>query len=72
VGVALLAAWAIGEVRRARRGWALWVGAILALIGLAQVSGSIPGLPDLGWLWPAAIIVIGAALLLRARMRTTA
>lgn len=69
VGIALLAVWVIGMVRGSRRGWTLWVGAILGLIGLAQVSDRIPGLPDLGWLWPAAIIAIGGALLLRARSR---
>jgi hypothetical protein len=69
VGIALLAVWVIGMLWGAPRSWALWVGAILALIGLAQVSDRIAGLPELGWLWPAAIIAIGAALLVRARLR---
>ena len=71
VGVALLAVWVIGMIWGAPRSWALWVGAILALIGLAQVSDRIAGLPELGWLWPAAIIAIGAALLVRARLRVS-
>jgi hypothetical protein len=69
LGVALLVTWVIGELWGSKRRWAFWAGAILALIGLAQVTDRIAGLPDLGWLWPAAIIAIGAALLVQARLR---
>ncbi len=69
LGAAFLLAWVVGRVQRVRRDWALWVGAILLLIGLAQVSDRIPGLPNLGLLWPLVIIAVGGLLLVRARRR---
>ncbi|MEO7117842.1 MAG: hypothetical protein ABIZ34_02595, partial [Candidatus Limnocylindrales bacterium] len=68
LGIALLSSWVVGMAQGVRRGWALWIGAIMTVIGAAQVSDRIPGLPDLGWLWPAAIVVLGVALLIRARL----
>ncbi len=67
LGGALLVAWALGYLQHIRREWTLWVGGILVLIGFAQTSDRIAGLPDLEWLWPAAIIVVGVILLARSR-----
>lgn len=68
LGVAFLAAWLVGRLQGASRGWAAWIGAILALVGLAQLSNRIPGLTDLGLIWPVLIILVGGYLLLRTRM----
>lgn len=70
LGAALVLAWIVGRIQHVRRDWALWLGAILLLIGFAQVSDRIPGLPDLGLLAPALIILAGGALLLRSRLRS--
>lgn len=67
LGVALLIAWLAGLIQHARREWALWLGLILGVYGLAQVWSVIPGLPDLSLLWPVALIVLGLVLLLRRR-----
>lgn len=70
LGAALVLAWIVGRAQQVRRDWALWLGAILLLIGFAQASDRIPGLPDLGLLGPAVIILAGGALLLRSRLRS--
>lgn len=67
LGIALLALWAVGEIMRQRHGWALWVGGILALIGLAQVSDRIPGFPDVAALWPVLLIAIGLVVIFGGR-----
>lgn len=69
VGLGLVAAWVVGRVQGTRREWALWLGLILMLIGLAQISLRAVGFRDLGLLWPALIILIGGALLLSSRSR---
>lgn len=67
LGLGLLTVWAVGRGQGARRDWALWLGLILLLIGLAQISLRVAGLQEFGLLWPALIILIGGALLLRSR-----
>ncbi|MDQ3448916.1 MAG: hypothetical protein M3432_07045 [Chloroflexota bacterium] len=69
VGLGLLAAWMVGHWQGVRREWALWLGLILILIGLAQISLRAVGFRDLGLLWPALIVLIGGALLIRSRSR---
>lgn len=70
LGVAFLIAWAIGPLQKRRRTWALWIGLILSIYGFARVSPLLlPGLPDLPWLWPLVLVVIGVALLLRRRVQ---
>jgi hypothetical protein len=69
LGIAFLIAWAVSPFQRKRRDWALWVGLILGIYGFAQVSSVlVPGVPDLPWLWPVVLIVIGVLLLFRRRM----
>jgi len=68
LGVGLLLAWVIGTVQHVHRGWALWVGLVLALYGVAQVTTQLTGLPNLSWLWPAFLILAGVLLLLRRRV----
>lgn len=67
LGIGLSAVWAVGRWQGARRDWALWLGMILVLIGLAQISLRVAGSQEFGLLWPALIILIGGALLLRSR-----
>lgn len=69
LGLGLGAIWAVGRWQRANREWALWLGVILVLIGLAQIAVRAVGFQDLGLLWPALIILVGGALLLRSRQR---
>ncbi|MBA3308261.1 MAG: hypothetical protein H0T04_06205 [Chloroflexi bacterium] len=68
LGLGLLAIWGVGRWQRARRPWALWLGVIVVLIGLAQISLQAAGFRELGLIWPALIILIGGTLLVRSRM----
>lgn len=65
VGLALVAAWALGSIQKVRREWALWVGMALVVFGAAGLSDVLPG----GWdvLWP--LLLIGLGILLIARRR---
>ena len=67
VAVAFLLIWLVGYVRGRRATWPLWGAAIFGLIGAVQVSGRIAAIPELGALWPLAIIILGILLLLNAR-----
>lgn len=67
VGVALLIGWGLARFQRARRGWALWIGAILTLIGLADVSDALPFSVDIAIVIPLAIMAIGVYLIYRNR-----
>ncbi len=63
IGLALLAAGLLGR-RDRRYGWALWIGALLTIVGLASASDRIPGIPGLSAVWP--LIIIGAGVFLIA------
>jgi hypothetical protein len=67
VGIALIAAWAIGRVQRARRDWALVLGSILCLIGLADAADSLPLALDAAVVIPIAMICVGLWLIWRRR-----
>ena len=67
LAAAFLLIWVLGYARRRLRMWPLWGAAIFGLIGLVQISGRISGIPELGALWPVAIIVVGVLVLLSAR-----
>ena len=71
VGIALLLAWALGRVQHARRDWALVLGAILALIGLADAADSLPFSFDAAVIIPIAIIGAGVWLIWRRGLSTT-
>ena len=67
LGVALILA---SVLRRGRRGeWLLWGGALLALVGLTQLSDQLPGLPDLGAVWPLVLVAAGIAVVALAWVR---
>jgi hypothetical protein len=69
VAVAFLLIWLIGATRAGRRrsNWPLWGAAIFGLVGFIEVSGRLSSLPELGALWPVAIIVIGLVVLFANR-----
>lgn len=67
LAIGLLLIWLVGYARKRRSVWPLWGAAIFGLIGIAQLSGRIVGLPALGALWPIVIIVIGVLVLLGSR-----
>jgi hypothetical protein len=71
VGAALLIAWAIGRFQNARRDWALVVGAILGLIGLADASDSLPFNVDAAIIIPIALIGAGIWLIWRRGLSTS-
>jgi len=68
IGLALLAAWALARYQGARRQWALVVGAVLGLIGLADVSDALSADLDLVVVIPLAMIAVGIYLILRDRL----
>lgn len=63
LGAALLVVWAAGWRRGRRQGWALWLGGILLLVGAAQTSSGVPGLPDVSGLWPLVVVGVGILLI---------
>lgn len=71
VGVALLATWGLARVQSASRNWALLIGAILLLIGAADVLDTLPAGVDLQIVVPLAVITLGAWLLIRSRLPDT-
>ncbi len=64
-----LVVWLIGYATQRRSTWPLWGAGIFGLIGFAQASGRLIGIPELGALWPVLIIAVGVLLLLSARRR---
>jgi hypothetical protein len=71
VGIALLFAWAIGRFQHARRDWALVIGAILGLVGIADASDSLPIDVDAAIIIPLALIAAGIWLIWRRGISTT-
>jgi hypothetical protein len=71
VGIALLLAWALGRVQHARRDWALVLGAILGLIGLADASDNLPFSFDAAIIIPIALIAAGFWLIWRRGLSTS-
>lgn len=67
IGLAFLIGWGLSRYQDTRREWALWLGAILAIIGLADVSDALPFDLSLTVIIPLAIIGLGLYLILRSR-----
>lgn len=72
LGAALLVVWAAGRRRGRAQGWALWLGGILLLVGAAQTSGRVPGLPDVSGLWPLVVVGVGILLIVTSSRRDRA
>ncbi|CAN5604139.1 hypothetical protein BH23CHL7_BH23CHL7_12260 [soil metagenome] len=69
LALGFVAIWLIGMAFGRRSTWPLWGAALFGLIGVAQLSGRLAGIPELGLLWPVVIIVVGALLIFNARRR---
>jgi hypothetical protein len=69
LAVGFLVIWLFGLVGRRRSRWPLLAAVIFGLIGAAQLSGRLVGLPALDVLWPVVIIVVGLALVVSAARR---
>ena len=68
IGVAFLVGWGLGRFQGARREWALFLGAILAAVGVAGISDALPEALDLGVVIALAMVAVGLYLILRSRM----
>ena len=68
LGIGMLAVWGYARSQGRPLGWALWLGAILALIGFVQLTDTLPGLPDIGGLWPLVVVGVGIALIAGSTM----
>ena len=68
VGVAFLIGWGLGRYQAARRTWALWIGAILALMGLSEVSDLLPADIDAAAVMAFVLIGLGFFLIARSRL----
>ena len=67
VGVALIVAWGVGRAQGIARDWALWVGIIIGLIGLADAADTLPFALDAAVIIPLALIGLGLWLIWRRR-----
>jgi hypothetical protein len=68
IGIGLLIAWALGRAQHARREWALVIGLVLGVIGLADVADTLPFDVDVAILIPLAMIAAGVYLIFRDRL----
>jgi hypothetical protein len=68
LGLAFLVGWALGRYQRVRRQWALVIGVVLGVIGLADVSDALQLDLDFVALVPLAMIGIGVYLIFRDRL----
>ena len=67
LAIAFVLIWLIGLTRSRRTRWPLVAAAVLGVIGLVQVSGQLANLPELSFIWPVVIIVVGVLLLVSGR-----
>ena len=70
IGIAFLIGWGLGRYQNARRDWALFLGLILGVIGLADVSDALPFDLNLAVVIALAMIGIGFYLIFRGRLPT--
>lgn len=68
IGLAFLIGWGLSRYQDTRREWALWLGAILGIIGLADVSDALPFDVSLTVIIPLAMIGLGLYLVFRGRL----
>ena len=71
VGVAFLIGWLLGRFQQARRTWALWIGTILAIIGLSEIGGILPSEVDGAAVMAIGLIALGIFIIARSRLLQT-
>jgi len=69
IGVAFLVGWGLARYQNARRGWALWVGAILGVLGLIEVADALPEGVEVASLIAVALIGLGVWIVYQSRAR---
>ncbi len=68
IGIAFLIGWGLGRFQHVRREYALWIGAVLGLIGLADTSDTLPFDMGLVVVIPLAMIAIGIYMVWQSRL----
>ncbi len=68
IGIAFLIGWGLGRFQHVRREWALWIGVVLGIIGLADVSDTLPFDVSFAVVVPLAMISIGIYMVYRSRL----
>jgi len=68
IGGAFLIGWVVGRFQTVRRTYALWIGLVLGVIGLADVSDALPFDIGLAVVIPAAMIGIGLYMVWKSRI----
>ncbi len=68
IGVAFLIGWGLGRFQGVRREYALWIGVILGIIGLADTSDTLPWDVSLVAVIPLVMIGLGIYLVLQSRI----
>lgn len=68
IGIAFLIGWGLGRVQHVRREYALWIGVILGLIGLADTSDTLPFDLSFAVIIPVVMIGLGIYLVWQSRI----
>jgi hypothetical protein len=68
IGIAFLVGWGLARYQQTRREYALWIGAVLVIIGLADVSDALPFDIGLAVVIPLAMIGIGLYMVWKSRI----
>jgi hypothetical protein len=68
IGAAFLLGWAIARYQGVRREYALWIGAVLGIIGLADTSDALPFDVSLAVIIPLVMIGLGLYLVWQSRI----
>ena len=68
IGIAFLIGWGLGRFQRVRREYALWIGVILGVIGLADTSDALPFDLSFAIIIPAVMIGLGVYLVWQSRL----
>jgi hypothetical protein len=68
IGIAFLLGWAIARFQGVRREYALWIGAVLGLIGLADTSDALPFDVSFAVVIPLVMIGLGLYLVWQSRI----
>jgi hypothetical protein len=68
IGIAFLIGWGLGRFQHVRREYALWIGVILGIIGLADTSDALPFDLSFAVVVPLVMIGLGVYLVWQSRI----